>query len=48
MFGKQDIEKYFLAEKQLGLLFIIIGSLAVVLAIIFLKLPFIKVPPYRC
>ncbi len=35
MFSKQDIEKYFLAEKQLGLIFIIIGSIAIVLAIIF-------------
>jgi len=35
MFSKQDIEKYFLAEKQLGLVFIIIGSIAIVLAIIF-------------
>jgi hypothetical protein len=45
MFSKQDIEKYFLAEKQLGLLFIIIGSVAVVLAIIFfflLKTSFYK------
>jgi hypothetical protein len=45
MFSKQDIEKYFLAEKQLGLAFIIIGSVAIVLAIIFyffLKAPFYK------
>jgi len=45
MFSKQDIEKYFLEEKQLGLLFIIIGSVAVVLAIIFyffMKAPFYK------
>ena len=45
MFGKQEIEKYFLAEKQLGLLFIIIGSVAVVLAIIFYF--FIKAPFYK-
>jgi len=45
MFGKQEIEKYFLAEKQLGLLFIIIGSAAVVLAIIFYF--FIKAPFYK-
>ena len=35
MFSKQDIEKYFLAEKQLGLSFIIIGAIAIVLAIVF-------------
>lgn len=34
MFSKQDIEKYFLAEKQLGLVFIIIGSIAIVLALV--------------
>ncbi|HTE12759.1 MAG TPA: hypothetical protein VK645_17390 [Chitinophagaceae bacterium] len=45
MFSKQDIEKYFLAEKQLGLSFIIIGAIAIVLAIVFfflLKTPFYK------
>ena len=45
MFSKQDIEKYFLAEKQLGLLFIIIGAVAIVLAIVFfflLKTSFYK------
>ncbi|MEP6750728.1 MAG: hypothetical protein ABJB86_23540 [Bacteroidota bacterium] len=45
MFSKQEIEKYFLAEKQLGLLFIIIGSIAIALAIVFfflLKTPFYK------
>ncbi|MFT3932508.1 MAG: hypothetical protein QM726_02740 [Chitinophagaceae bacterium] len=36
MFTKQDIEKYFLAEKQLGLIFVIVGAVAVVLAVIFL------------
>ena len=35
MFTKADIEKYFLAEKQAGLLFLVIGAAAVVLAIIF-------------
>lgn len=35
MFSKQDIEKYFLAEKQLGLSFIIIGAIAIVLSIAF-------------
>ena len=35
MFSKQDIEKYFLAEKQLGLSFIVIGAIAVVLAFVF-------------
>lgn len=45
MFSKQDIEKYFLAEKQLGLVFIIIGAVAIVLAIVFfflLKTSFYK------
>jgi hypothetical protein len=45
MFGKQEIEKYFLAEKQLGLSFIIIGAIAIVLAFIFfflLKTSFYK------
>jgi ABC-type xylose transport system permease subunit len=35
MFSKADIEKYFLAEKQAGLMFLVIGLLAVILAIIF-------------
>lgn len=38
MFNKQDIEKYFLAEKQLGILFIVIGSVAIILAVIFFLL----------
>jgi len=38
MFSKQDIEKYFLAEKQLGLVFIVIGILAILLAIVFFLL----------
>lgn len=45
MFSKQDIEKYFLAEKQLGLAFIIIGSIAIIIAIVFfflLKTSFYK------
>ena len=45
MFSKQDIEKYFLAEKQLGLSFIVIGAIAMVLAIVFylvLKTSFYK------
>ncbi len=45
MFSKQDIEKYFLAEKQLGILFIVIGSVAILLALIFfvlLKTSFFK------
>ncbi len=33
MFSKQDIEKYFQAEKQLGWLFIVIGSLSVLISI---------------
>lgn len=35
MFSKTDIEKYFLAEKNLGLLFMIIGMVAVIAAIVF-------------
>lgn len=35
MLTKTDIEKYFLAEKQIGLLFFIIGIVAVLLAIVF-------------
>ncbi|GAC1452471.1 MAG: hypothetical protein NVSMB7_15160 [Chitinophagaceae bacterium] len=45
MFSKQDIEKYFLAEKQLSLSFIVIGIVAIVLAVIFfflLKTSFYK------
>jgi len=45
MFSRQDVEKYFLAEKQLGLVFIIIGAIAVVAAIVFfflLKTAFYK------
>ena len=36
MFSKPDIEKYFMAEKQESLVFIIIGLLAVLAAIYFL------------
>lgn len=35
MFSKTDIEKYFLAEKQESLLFLIMGIAAVILAIVF-------------
>ncbi len=35
MLTKTDIEKYFLAEKQIGLIFFIIGIVAVALAIVF-------------
>ena len=35
MFSKADIEKYFMAEKQESLLFMIIGVVALVLAIVF-------------
>lgn len=35
MFSKTDIEKYFLAEKQESLLFIIVGIVAVILALVF-------------
>jgi hypothetical protein len=35
MFTKADIEKYFLAEKQAGLLFLVIGAIAIVVAVVF-------------
>lgn len=35
MFTKSGIEKYFMAEKNLGLLFIIIGAIGVLAAIVF-------------
>lgn len=35
MLTKTDIEKYFLAEKQLGLLFLIIGIVAILTALVF-------------
>ena len=35
MFSKTDIEKYFLAEKQESLLFIIIGIIGIILALVF-------------
>lgn len=35
MFSKADIEKYFIAEKQESLLFIIIGVAAIILAAVF-------------
>jgi len=35
MFSKSDIEKYFLAEKQGGLIFLIVGAIAVALALFF-------------
>ena len=35
MFSKTDIEKYFLAEKQESLLFIIIGIIGLILALVF-------------
>jgi hypothetical protein len=45
MFSKPDIEKYFLAEKQENLLFLVIGIIALILAIaffFFLKTNFYK------
>ncbi len=45
MFTKADIEKYFNAEKQASLLFLIIGSVAIITAIVlffFLKTNFYK------
>jgi Mg2+/citrate symporter len=38
MFTKADIEKYFMAEKQESLVFIIVGGIAVLLALYFLLL----------
>lgn len=38
MFSKTDIEKYFAAEKTGSLLFIIIGIIAIILALVFLFL----------
>lgn len=35
MFTKADIEKYFLAEKNLSILFMVVGGLAIVSAILF-------------
>lgn len=35
MFTKADIEKYFLAEKQESMLFLIIGAVAIMLAFVF-------------
>ena len=35
MLTKTDIEKYFMAEKQVGLIFFIIGIIAIVLALVF-------------
>lgn len=35
MLTKTDIEKYFMAEKQLGLIFFIIGIIAIVIAVVF-------------
>ena len=35
MLTKTDIEKYFMAEKQVGLVFFIIGIIAIVLALVF-------------
>lgn len=35
MFTKTDIEKYFIAEKQESLLFLVIGIIAIVIAVIF-------------
>jgi membrane protein YdbS with pleckstrin-like domain len=35
MFSKADIEKYFLAEKSLSTVFMILGAIAIVVAIVF-------------
>jgi hypothetical protein len=35
MISKSDIEKYFLAEKQGGLIFLIVGAIAIALALFF-------------
>ena len=45
MFSKQEIEKYFLSEKQMCFSFIVIGAAAIVLALVFffiLKTDFYK------
>ena len=38
MFTKTDIEKYFNAEKNESLLFIILGIIAIVLALVFIAI----------
>jgi hypothetical protein len=45
MLTKTDIEKYFIAEKQESLVFMVIGLIAVLLALIFYFM--IKSPSYR-
>ena len=45
MLTKTDIEKYFMAEKQESLVFLVIGLVAVLLALIFYFI--IKSPSYR-
>lgn len=35
MFTKTDIEKYFLAEKSLSTVFIVVGAIAIIMAVIF-------------
>ncbi|MES1225400.1 MAG: hypothetical protein ABUT20_58505 [Bacteroidota bacterium] len=45
MFTKTDIEKYFFAEKQAGLLFLLIGIAAIITAIVFLSI--LKMPFYK-
>ncbi len=45
MLTPNDIEKYFVAEKQAGLVFLIIGMIAIVLGLVFIfvfKTPFFK------
>jgi uncharacterized membrane protein len=46
MFTKTDIENYFIAEKQESLLFLIMGIIGVVLAIVFFF--FLKTSFYKC
>ncbi len=36
MFTKTDIEKYFISEKQAGLIFLVLGIIAIIIAIFFL------------
>lgn len=45
MFTKADIEKYFMAEKQSGLLFLIIGVVVIVIAVVFVA--FLKTSFYK-
>jgi hypothetical protein len=45
MLSKTDIEKYFIAEKQESLVFLVIGIVAIIVALIFYFM--VKTPVYR-